>query len=196
MVGTTKEEALIFLVDLKDMFNDELVQATMDGVFGAAGKSGAEALALYSSNRPGAAAHELVAAVETDRMFTIPAIRLADAQVQHNPDLWMYRFDWRTPARDGAFGAHHFLEVPFAFDQIDNPQAAGFLGDARPHELAAATHSAWVAFVKDGDPNNAVLAGVAALRRRTRDRRCCSIEPCRVETKPSADEVELWSGVL
>ena len=66
-------------------------------------------------------------------MFTVPAIRMADAQVQHNPDLWMYRFDWRTPARGGAFGAHHFLEVPFAFDQIDNAQAAGFLGDARPH---------------------------------------------------------------
>ena len=99
-------------------------------------------------------------------MFTIPAIRLADAQVQHNPDLWMYRFDWRTPVRGGAFGAHHFLEVPFAFDQIDNPQAAGFLGTPGPQELAAATHSAWVSFVKDGNPNNAALPDVAALRRR------------------------------
>ena len=87
-----------------------------------AGKSGADALALYSANRPGAEFHELVAAVETDRMFTIPAIRMADAQVRHNSDLWMYRFDWRTPARGGAFGAHHFLEVPFAFEQIDNPE--------------------------------------------------------------------------
>ena len=86
----------------------------------------------------------------------------------------MYRFDWRTPARGGAFGAHHFLEVPFAFDQIDNPQAAGFLGDARPRGLAAATHSAWVSFVKDGDPNNAGLPDVAALRPRTPDRRCSS----------------------
>ena len=195
MVGTTKEEALIFLVDLKDMFNDELVQATMDGVFGAAGKSGAEALALYSSNRPGAASHELVAAVETDRMFTIPAIRLADAQVQHNPDLWMYRFDWRTPVRDGAFGAHHFLEVPFAFDQIDNPQAAGFLGAARPRELAAATHSAWVSFVKDGDPNNASLPAWPRYDAATRPTMLFD-QPCRVESKPSADEVELWSGVL
>ncbi len=43
MTGTTKEEALIFLVDLKDMFNEPLVHATMDAVFGAAGKSGRDA---------------------------------------------------------------------------------------------------------------------------------------------------------
>ncbi len=195
MMGTTKEEALIFLVDLKEMFSQELVEATMDGVFGAAGKSGADALALYSGNRPGAEFHELVAAVETDRMFTIPAIRMADAQVRHNPDLWMYRFDWRTPARGGAFGAHHFLEVPFAFDQIDNAQAAGFLGDARPRGLAAATHSAWVSFVKEGDPNNAALPEWPRYDAATRPTMIFD-EPCRVELQPSADEVALWEGVL
>ena len=96
MTGTTKEEALIFLVDLKEMFNQELVEATMDAVFGGAGRSGADALAVYSVTGPGAEFHELVAAVETDRMFTVPAIRLADAAVAHNPDVWRYRFDWRS----------------------------------------------------------------------------------------------------
>jgi para-nitrobenzyl esterase len=195
MMGTTKEEALIFLVDLKDMFSQELVEATMDGVFGAAGKSGADALARYSANRPGAEFHELVAAVETDRMFTVPAIRMADAQVQHQPDLWMYRFDWRTPARGGAFGAHHFLEVPFAFDQIDNPQAAGFLGDARPRELAAATHSAWVSFVKEGNPNNEALPEWPRYNAASRPTMIFD-EPCRVVEQPSADEIVLWEGVL
>jgi para-nitrobenzyl esterase len=195
MIGTTKEEALIFLVELKEMFGKELVEATMDAVFGAAGKSGADALAQYSANRPGAEFHELVAAVETDRMFTVPAIRLADAQVRHNPDLWMYRFDWRTPARGGSSGAHHFLEVPFAFEQIDNPQAAGFLGDARPQGLATATHSAWVAFVKAGDPNNAALPEWPRYEVGTRPTMLFD-EPCRVEQAPSADEIALWEGVL
>jgi para-nitrobenzyl esterase len=195
MTGTTKEEALIFLVELRDMFGQEVVEATMDAVFGAAGKSGADAMARYSSNRPGAEFHELVAAVETDRMFTIPAIRMADAQVRHNPDLWMYRFDWRTPARGGASGAHHFLEVPFAFEQIDNAQAAGFLGDAQPRGLATATHSAWVSFVKDGDPNNSALPAWPRYDTATRPTMLFD-EPCRVEERPSADEIELWEGVL
>ncbi len=195
MTGTTKEEALIFLVDLKDMFSKELVEATMDGVFGAAGKSGADALAVYSTNRPGAEFHELVAAVETDRMFTVPALRLADAQVRQNPDLWLYRFVWSAPARSGAFGAHHFLEVPFAFDQIDNPQAAGFLGDAHPHALATATHSAWVSFATSGDPNNAALPEWPRYDPATRPTMLFD-EPCRVEQAPNADEVALWDGVL
>jgi para-nitrobenzyl esterase len=195
MVGTTKEEALIFVVELRDMFGQEVVEATMDAVFGASGKSGAEALALYSANRPGAEFHELVAAVETDRMFTVPAIRLADAQVRHNPDLWMYRFDWRTPARGGTSGAHHFLEVPFAFEQIDNPQAAGFLGDARPRGLATATHSAWVSFAKDGDPNNPSLPAWPRYDTATQSTMLFD-EPCRVEERPNAAELALWEGVI
>jgi para-nitrobenzyl esterase len=85
--------------------------------------------------------------------------------------------------------------VPFAFDQIDTPQAAGFLGDARPHHLAAATHAAWVSFVKDGDPNNADLPAWPRYDTATRPTMLFD-EPCRVESKPSADEVALWDGVL
>ena len=42
MVGTTREEALIFTADLKDMFNDELVQASLDAVMVPHGRSGAD----------------------------------------------------------------------------------------------------------------------------------------------------------
>ena len=45
MVGSTKEEALIFVVDLKEIFNEELVQATVGAVFGMAGKDGGRRVA-------------------------------------------------------------------------------------------------------------------------------------------------------
>ena len=152
---------------------------------------------MYSANRPGAEFHELVAAVETDRMFTIPAIRLADAQVQHNPDVWMYRFDWRTPARGGAFGAHHFLEVPFAFDQIDNPQAAGFLGDARPAGAGDgdALRRGWRSS-RDGDPNNAGLPDWPRYDAAHPADDAASTSRAESQEDPSADEVALWDGVL
>ncbi len=195
MIGTTKEEALIFLVDLKDIFNEELVDATMDATFGAAGKSGAAALDVYRSNRPGAAHHELVAAVETDRMFTAPAIRFADAQVANNRDVWRYRFDWRNPTRGASFGAHHFLEVPFAFDQLDTPQAKAFLGDAPPQELAAATHGAWVAFASNGDPNHSPLPYWPRYEPTNRPTMLFN-EQCRVEVDPAGGELALWDGVV
>jgi para-nitrobenzyl esterase len=160
-----------------------------------AGRSGEEALARYARNREGAEFHELAAAVETDRMFTVPAVRLADAQVRHNRDVYRYRFDWSAPAAAGAWGAHHFLEVPFAFDRIDNPQARGFLGDAQPKQLAAETHSAWVSFVTNGDPNSALLPEWPRYEPLTRPTMLFD-EPCRLAYDPAGDEIALWDGLL
>jgi para-nitrobenzyl esterase len=98
LVGTTRDEALINLVDLRRMFNETLVESTMNEVFRPVRRSGSDVLALYRANRPSAQLHELVAAVETDRMFTVPAVRLADAQTNHNPDVWRDRFDWPSVA--------------------------------------------------------------------------------------------------
>jgi para-nitrobenzyl esterase len=195
MTGTTMEEALIFIVDLKDVFNEELVGATVDAVFGAVGRDGSAVLDTYRGSRPGAESHELAAAFETDRMFTIPAIRLADAQVAHNPNTWLYRFDWRTPMGDVERGAHHFLEVPFAFDQLDNPQARGFVGDNPPRALADATHQAWVSFIKDGNPNHAGLPDWPRYASDTRPTMHFD-EPCSVSNRPNDDEIALWDGVL
>ncbi|MGI9614908.1 MAG: carboxylesterase/lipase family protein [Acidimicrobiales bacterium] len=195
MIGTTMEEALIFLVDLKEMFNEELVQATMDGVFGAAGKDGGAALDVYRSHLPDVEYHELVAAIETHRMFTVPAIRMADAQVANNSNIWMYRFDWRTPAAGGAWGAHHFLEVPFAFNMLDTPQARGFAGDDPPQGLADATHAAWVNFVKHGNPNSDDLP--AWPRYNPADRATMLLnEPCSVANRPDDERLALWDGVI
>ncbi len=196
MIGTTMEEALIFLVDLKDMFNDELVQATMDGVFGMAGKDGDAALAAYrASLAADAEPHEVVAAIETDRMFIVPAIRMADAQSEHNQDIWMYRFDWRTPAGGGAWGAHHFLEVPFVFDRLDNPQAHGFVGDSPPQSLADACHAAWSNFIKNGDPNNGLLPDWPRYNSVDRPTMLFD-ESSQLAHRPGDDRVALWQGVI
>ena len=195
MIGSTKEEALIFVVDLKEMFSDELVQASASAVFGMAGKDGDTALQVYSDNRPGAAPHELAAAVETDRMFTVPAIRMADAQAAHNSDLWTYRFDWDNPERDGEWGAHHFIEVPFAFDQTDNDMSRGFVGNNPPADLIAATHDAWVRFATDGNPNHSGLPDWPRWERSTRPTMLFDDE-CRVVNSPAATEISLWDGVI
>ncbi len=195
MIGSTKEEALIFVVDLKEMFSEELVRASTSAVFGMAGKDGDAALQLYSDNRPGAALHELAAAVETDRMFTVPAIRMADAQATHNPDLWTYRFDWDNPERDGEWGAHHFIEVPFAFDQADNDMGRGFVGDNPPADLIAATHGAWVRFATDGNPNHGGLPDWPRWDPSSRPTMLFDDE-CRVANSPGASEISLWDGVI
>ena len=192
MIGTTRDEALIFIVDLKDIFNEELVAMTVDAVFGMAGRDGSAVLDVYRSNRPDAEPHEIAAAIESDRMFVVPAIRMADAQAAHNPNTRLYRFDWQA---DVAWGAHHFIEVPFAFDQLDNPQARGFSGDDPPRSLSAATHAAWVGFVRDGDPNHEGLPEWPRYDAETRPTMLFN-DTCSVENRPADDEVSLWEGVV
>ena len=194
LVGTTLEETLVFIVDLRDIFNEELVEATLDTVMNDSGRSGKDVLAVYRSNRPGAEPHELAAAVETDRMFRLPAIRLADAQSAHTPNVWMYQFAWPSTAAGGSFGACHFLEVPFVFDQIDNDQARGIAGDP-PQALADTVHAAWVAFAKSGDPHHPGLPEWPRWTAAERPTMRFDLRSTLV-LDPAAAERVLWDGVV
>ncbi|MDZ7732772.1 MAG: hypothetical protein U5R31_06305 [Acidimicrobiia bacterium] len=79
-------------------------------------------LDIYRGNRPDASPDELWTAIMTDRIFRIPAIRLAEAQAPHRPDgTWMYEFAWSSPAFDGRLRSCHALEIPFVFDNLHQP---------------------------------------------------------------------------
>jgi para-nitrobenzyl esterase len=100
----------------------------------------------------GARAADAWVAFETDRVFRIPAIRLAEAQLRHNPDLWSYLFTWESPAMDGLLGSCHALEIPFVWNTLD-AGADGFTGGGPQAEaLAQEMHGAWTAFAATGDP--------------------------------------------
>ncbi|MBO0731395.1 MAG: carboxylesterase family protein, partial [Acidimicrobiaceae bacterium] len=86
----------------------------------------------------------------TDRTFRIPSVRLAEAHSA--AATWVYEFAWRSPARDGALGAGHCLDLPFVFDDLSAPGVAEVAGDHPPQHLADAMHGAWVSFVTDLDP--------------------------------------------
>jgi para-nitrobenzyl esterase len=116
----------------------------------------ADTLEVYRSARPGASPDDLLCAVLTDRVFRIPAIRLAEAQVPHAPRVSMYRFDRATTAFDGALGACHAIDVPFVFDNLHRRGVDMFLGglDDATHRLATRTAGAWSAVARSGRPDH------------------------------------------
>ncbi len=61
----------------------------------------------------------------------------------------MCRFCWPSPAEGAALGAFHALDVPFVFDDLDDPV---LLGDDPPQHLARQMHEAWTRFATTGDP--------------------------------------------
>ncbi|HXM58020.1 MAG TPA: carboxylesterase/lipase family protein [Candidatus Dormibacteraeota bacterium] len=154
LTGTTRDEMTLFLIAAGGG-GGEVDEAT--AVRRIERQRPGAGHALYDAYRDelgaGTTPRDVWVAVETDRVFRMPAIHLAEAQARHTPDVWMYLFTWESPILDGALRACHALEIPFVWNTLATPGAEGFTGtgpaaDALAHEM----HSTWVAFARTGDP--------------------------------------------
>jgi carboxylesterase type B len=114
-----------------------------------------ETIATYRRAREGEAPTDpasLWIAMQTDRIFRVPAIRLAERQARH-ASVYVYRFDWPSPAFGGLLGACHGLEIPFVFGTLAHERAGELVGrGAAAERLAVGMQDAWLAFARSGDP--------------------------------------------
>jgi para-nitrobenzyl esterase len=94
---------------------------------------------------------ELFTAIQTDRLFRIPAIRLAEAQRQYQP-VYVYLFTWTSPYMGGALGACHALELGFLFGTLEETFSGSKLPGA--DTLAKNLQDAWLAFARTGNPSS------------------------------------------
>lgn len=107
----------------------------------------------YAHRFPGRSASWVVGQLVTELVFRIPAVRDAKAQTRRSPGRsWLYDFRWVSPVDDGARGAYHCTDLPFAWDALGADGVAQVVGEDPPAALAAEIHGAWVAFIKDGNP--------------------------------------------
>lgn len=69
-----------------------------------------------------------------------------------NAPVYTYLFTWQSPVNDGSLGACHGMELPFMFNNITlaRPMTGG---GKEAYELADKISSAWINFVKTGNPN-------------------------------------------
>ncbi|HEX4422703.1 MAG TPA: carboxylesterase/lipase family protein [Kofleriaceae bacterium] len=116
-------------------------------------------LEVYRSARPDQSEARAWVDLIGDAVFGIPVVRLAEAQAGRGAPVFLYRFDWRSPAFGGRLGAAHALELPFVWNRLDLQLSQLLLGDQLPHAQGLATqiHLAWVSFIKTGDPNGGGL---------------------------------------
>ena len=92
-------------------------------------------------------------------VFSAGMKRLADAAADAGDTVYMYKFGYVSPDNErNGLGAIHTAELPFAFNTLDSTRLSG--PDAE--NLALETHTRWVNFIKNGDPNvgSAVPSGV------------------------------------
>ena len=89
----------------------------------------------------------------SDLIFRMPSIQLAEGQLGQGAKVWMYRFDWESPAFGGFLGAAHAMEIPFVWNTLDTPLSRMFTGDSPGRQpLADLMHASWAAFIRSGNP--------------------------------------------
>ena len=128
-----------------------------------------------------------------DWLFCVPAQRLADAQSAQQPGTYMYLFDWKSPALNGALGACHSLDIPFVFGTYGGAPEFASSGPAAD-ALAETVMDAWLAFAHSGDPSSE-RAKFPAYDSGTRPQVLLG-EHVRVEHNWRAEVRAVWEGVV
>ncbi len=185
MAGATTEEWNFFLVPNGAI--EQIPAEALTGAIAAYGLPVGATLATYRTARPGAGAGDLLSAIQSDRLFRIPVLRLAEAHAQSSSATYMYEFAWRSPQFGGRLGACHGAEIAFVFDALGDGTEP-LAGPNPPQRLADTMHAAWVAFAKNGNPGwpRYDLTRRATMRFDTRSE---------VVDDPRSTERMLWEGV-
>ncbi len=156
-------------------------------------------IATYERARASAGASvtppELFSAIETDRVFRMPGVRLAEIHGRSESRVYNYLFTWRSPAMRGALGSCHALELGFVFGTNHLAGMRRFAGEgAAAEKLATEMQDAWLAFARGGNPSCASLGdwpGYTEARRAT----MLLGETSSAVDAPFEEERRAWDGV-
>lgn len=94
----------------------------------------------------------LLAALQADHYYRVPALGIARLAARWAGGTHRYSFEWPSPQARGRLGAAHAVELPFVFANLDTPQGLEFTGAQPPVALSETMHRAWAQFAVSGDP--------------------------------------------
>jgi para-nitrobenzyl esterase len=155
-----------------------------------------ELIGIYRESRPAAPPWEIFDAIESDRHFRIPAIRLAESQRVHQEHTYMYLFTWPSPAAGGMLGSCHALELPFVFGTLDAPNMAPFSGSGpRAEQLSNVMMDTWLRFASGEDDRVDGLAHWPSYEADKRSTAILDAEPS-LAHDPASAERRAWEGIL
>lgn len=165
LVGTTKDETRYYMVDipiLQTPLATPLAMMTLFPFYQRAippGKTILETNFLYQktySESP-LKPNLVTLALLTDLHLRLPTLRVAEAQLSHQPEnVFVYRFDWVPPSPEYPnleLGAMHGAELGFVFGYPEGWYEI-YGNEGIPKGLLDQVMDAWIAFAKTGNPNH------------------------------------------
>jgi para-nitrobenzyl esterase len=195
MVGGTREESAFFLADDDAVWNGTLDEAELRRrVAAVAGAEVDAVLAAYRAAMPQACPADRLVAALTGSNFWVRSVLLAERYAaRRRAPVYMYSLEWQSPAHGGRMKAHHAMDLPFVFDNADVPDTTAGAPGAR--ELAARVCATWIAFARDGRPDNPAIPAWPAYT--TSDRATLVFDnECRVAHDPNRDARVLWTRIV
>lgn len=145
-------------------------------------------VAVYKKGRPKASPLDLALIIATDasNFRTGTDTQAARKAAAAGAPVYMYRFQWYSPAGGGRLRSMHCMDIPFVFDNVD--AAKSVLGEGRDrYGLADRMAKAWVAFARTGNPNHQGLPTWEPFDTRRRATMMFDAE-CRAVDDPYRDE--------
>jgi para-nitrobenzyl esterase len=157
MIGGTKEESAFFLADDDAVWNGTLTEEELrERVAAVAGAETDNLLGAYRRAMPQSSPGDRLIAALTGSNFWIRTVLLAEryAARQRAP-VYVYSLNWQSPAHGGRLKAHHAMDVPFVFDNVDLADTTA--GAPSAAEMAARISATWIAFARYGKPDNPAI---------------------------------------
>jgi para-nitrobenzyl esterase len=161
LAGTNRDEVKLFAATVRrDEMDDESLVRAVDATLGKPGAEKSRAVVeVFRKSRAEkglpASNLDILDAVGSTARFRVGATRLALAQQPHQPDTYVYLFTYTSPARHGALGSCHALEMPFVFGTLSAPTQDRFAGSGPAVErLSHHMMDAWLSFAKTGRPGH------------------------------------------
>jgi para-nitrobenzyl esterase len=194
LVGGTKDEIAIFLAPDDKIWNRTLTEDELRArVIPAAGASTDHVLDTYRRLFPSATPADRLMSLLTDANYKLRSITFAERKAaQARAPVWLYAFDWETPAAGGKLKSFHALDVPFVFETID---VGGYTGGSEAaRDLSGRIAATWTAFARTGNPDNAAIPHWPAYT--AADRATLVLDSkCRIENDYGREARLLWREV-
>jgi len=179
IVSTTLEDAALSLTNFT--LSEADLKALIDKRFK---DKGTEILALYRKYYPEKSPYLIQAMMLTDAGFRRSAIKQAELKAaQAKGAIYMYQWEWPTPAFGGRYGAVHGLDVSGSFREAREGNDMSRVAD----QLS----SSWVAFAKTGNPNNSRIPPWPAFDAATRATMIFGT-PTQLENDPRSEIRNFW----
>src|ERR1700685_2565733 len=179
IVSTTLEDAALSLTNFN--LSEAALKALIDKRYQT---HSAEILAMYRKYYPEKSPYLIQAMMLTDAGFRRSAIKQAELKAaQGKGAIYMYQWEWPTPAFGGRYGAVHGLDVCGSFREAREGNDAARVAD----QLS----SSWVAFARSGDPNNARIPPWPTFDAKTRATMIFGT-PTQLENDPRSEIRAFW----